>query len=155
MLFSQYFATLQLQCLWKWESCIRIGRLFSFILVTLDMFGARSWDFEWRCTNRYFFSEIETYAGHVVPAVLDLSHLPILKYLTLTVDMLVSVSGTLVDESIPRWQWVIDTLNTCYQLAPFETSTSSCTPIAPTNPKFTIGELIRISDDSWTILDLR
>lgn len=55
------------------------------------------------------------YVGNVVPAVPDLSGLPVLKYLTLTVDMLVSLSGTLVDEAMPRWQWVIDTLRTSSQ----------------------------------------
>jgi hypothetical protein len=34
--------------------------------------------------------------------------------------MLVSLSVTLIGESIPRWQWLIDTLNTCYKPSTIE-----------------------------------
>jgi hypothetical protein len=59
------------------------------------------------------FSEIKPYVI-LVPDVPDLGHLPLLKHLTLTVDIFIDLSSlTLINESAPRWQWVIDTLNTC------------------------------------------
>lgn len=50
----------------------------------------------------------------------DLGQLPTLRYLTLSVDVLVSLSVTLIGESIPRWQWLIDTLDTCYKPSTIE-----------------------------------
>lgn len=70
----------------------------------------------------FFLSETKGLfsSWYLVPAVPDLGHLPILRYLTLTVDILVSLSVTLIGESIPRWQWVINTLNTCHKPSTIE-----------------------------------
>lgn len=72
---------------------------------------------EVRISRNVFHSEINSlfFNLDVVPSVPNLGGLPILRYLTLTVDILVSLSLTLIGESLPRWQWVIDTLNTCYK----------------------------------------
>lgn len=112
--------------------------------------GAHSMDF-------FFSLKPRTYAGHIVPVVPDLSHLPILKYLTLTVDMLVSLSGTLTGEATPRWQWVIDTLNTCYQPSTIRDIHIVVHTNSPKQPQVydwrALDSVFAVAGNSWTVLE--
>lgn len=108
------------------------------------------------------FSEIKPYVIFLVPDVPDLGHLPLLKHLTLTVDIFIDLSSlTLINESAPRWQWVIDTLNTCDKPSSIE----ELHIIVHTNsPKQTqvydwgaLDSVFAMSDDdsdSWPALEL-